>query len=513
MSDEDIEKLVEFYAKGRTEKNQVLVRTFLQKDRSKVQSLLDAWENSEEKWKDLSEVFPEGKDILQGYKVSTMGQFENKNGDPMKGNMIESGYLRVRIGEEKWRKPSHRYVALAFLPRVEGKDVVHHINGLPFDNRVANLQWVTDAENSQAAWEDGGGNQKRLRPVRELDEDGNVIAVYKSIVEVSEKTGILKSNIHRVCSTGTKKTNGRYFEYDENDENKKEPKPKKSYGGQPIGLFNVKTGEMVKGPYNISLYIKKGIITKAGCQWRKIEAKDDEKSDEKWVQFRNTTYIVSNTGRVKDDKGNDRRTYPSAQGEYRKITLVIDGENKVMQLSRVVAEVFIPLPAGYTMDELQVDHINRKTLDNRVENLRWLTREENIRAANEKPVLQIDLDGNILKRFRSVTEAAKEFNTLTTNISACCLKQVNSCQNFIFRYENSYSDEEKKYILNMTYIGRNHIVQQLDLENNPVKRWLGVKEVAKFCEIPRSTMDGKIKRGMEVKGFYWKLAKDMENMA
>lgn len=519
MSDEDIEKLVQFYAKDRTEKNQVLVRTFLQKDRSKVQSLLDAWENSEEKWKDLSEVFPEGKDVLQGYKVSTMGQFENKNGDPMKGNMIESGYLRVRIGEEKWRKPSHRYVALAFLPRVEGKDVVHHINGLPFDNRVANLQWVTDAENSQAAWEDGGGNQKRLRSIRELDEDGNVIATYKSIVEASEKSGITVSSIQRVCSKGLRKTQGHYFEYDENDENKREPKPKKSYGGQPVGLFNVKTGEMVRGPFNsitetgvnnISSYIKKGRITKAGCQWRKIEKKDDEKSDEKWVQFRNTTYMVSNTGRVKDNKGNNRKTYPSAQGEYHKITLVIDGEIKVMQLSRVVAEAFIPLPAGYTIDELQVDHINRKTLDNRVENLRWLTREENARAANEKPVLQIDLDGNIIKRFRSVTEAAKHFDVTTGNISASCTKRVKCCQNFFFRYDDgTYTEEEKQYILDVTCVGQNRIVQQFDMEGNTVKRWLSTKDVAVFCNISYQAMRLRIKKGIEVAGFLWKYADEL----
>lgn len=42
---------------------------------------------------------------------------------------------------------------------------------------------------------------------------------------------------------------------------------------------------------------------------------------------------------------------------------------------RLVAETFIPNPEN----KREVDHINRNTSDNRVENLRWVTRSENNR--------------------------------------------------------------------------------------------------------------------------------------
>ena len=54
---------------------------------------------------------------------------------------------------------------------------------------------------------------------------------------------------------------------------------------------------------------------------------------------------------------------------YRSYTI----NGKTIDGHRLVAEKYLPNPEG----KPQVDHINRIRHDNRVENLRWVTREEN----------------------------------------------------------------------------------------------------------------------------------------
>jgi hypothetical protein len=76
----------------------------------------------------------------------------------------------------------------------------------------------------------------------------------------------------------------------------------------------------------------------------------------------------SNTGKIKKLKP---RLAP--RSSYYSVNLYKDKKVKTHYIHRLVAEAFIPNPEN----KPQVDHENKIRTDNRIENLRWLTHQQN----------------------------------------------------------------------------------------------------------------------------------------
>ena len=175
-------------------------------------------------------------------------------------------------------------------------------------------------------------------------------------------------------------------------------------------------------------------------------------------------YQISNIGRVRSlnyakKKGNVRvmKPYLNKQGYWR--INFPKGNKKLIHkfIHTLVAEAFIPNPEN----KPEVDHINTIPSDNRVCNLRWVTKSENqnnpltlkhkseaikgrplpkeqvmkMRETNPIKTEVICIETNIV--YESASEAARQTGIPQGNISRACRKGGNMAGGYSWKYLKS----------------------------------------------------------------------------
>lgn len=153
----------------------------------------------------------------------------------------------------------------------------------------------------------------------------------------------------------------------------------------------------------------------------------------------NGRYAVSSAGKVRNNKtGRILVASPNKKG-YLRLRL---GRGKDYRVHRLVAEAFIPNPEGKPC----VDHINTIKDDNRVENLRWVTVDENNHnpltqekvQEYGKPIIQLTIKGNTIAFYKFTQDAENNTGVTRQNISQCIKDKRKTAGGYRWMYYEDY---------------------------------------------------------------------------
>lgn len=127
-------------------------------------------------------------DFIPGWQVSNLGRRKNlKTGNITLGSINKNnGYVRWNFGinpetGKQLEYQAHRAVYQAFHPN-ETIDIINHIDGCRNNNRLENLENTSQSQNVLH-----GLQLRSKKSVAQLDEQGNLIALYPSASEAERQ--------------------------------------------------------------------------------------------------------------------------------------------------------------------------------------------------------------------------------------------------------------------------------------------------------------------------------------
>jgi len=331
-------------------------------------------------------------DGYENYEASSFGRIRNKNTGRILKASSKGGYYSVGLSNKKTKSFSvHILVAKAFIPNPENKSQVNHKDKNGLNNKINNLEWNTNKENSihRSAGVKQTTNQN-LEIYRINPNTNEILQKYNSIEDAAKY--ILENNNN-------------------------------------LKFNNIRSG--------ISMVINNKQQTAYQYKWKKVEQNTFE--NEEWREVviddkKIVGYYVSSLGRFKNKKGIIMKNYKPHHSGYIYLRVNI----QKYALHRLVAQTFIPNLENKPF----VNHIDGNKINNSVINLEWCTCSENnlhnhkigLSKGHTRKIIQYDLEMNEIKKFDKILDASKELNICYSSIKAVLCKKQNTAGGFIFKY-------------------------------------------------------------------------------
>jgi hypothetical protein len=267
---------------------------------------------------------------LKKYKISTHGRIKNSETGRILKQKITNGYYVVNLWDAKNEKTVSvtisRYVLITFKSCDKERNIVNHIDGDKLNNHISNLEWTTQKENINHAY-DNNLVQINKKAVIKLDKSGKELECFNSIKLASESIGLTRHAIIRVLKGKNQTAGGYCWKYADERENKE-------------------------------------------CAFDDTEFKVINGYEKYYVSKNGDIYSSTTNKILKPVKNKSGYTY---------VTLSTSNKKKCNKYIHIlVANAYIDNPD----DKKYVNHKDKDRSNNKLSNLEWVTARENMIHAN-----------------------------------------------------------------------------------------------------------------------------------
>ena len=141
-------------------------------------------------------------------------------------------------------------------------------------------------------------------------------------------------------------------------------------------------------------------------------------------------YSVSTEGRIRKNSNRKILSPTRKPSGYVQINLLTnDGRRKKEYIHRLVALTFLP-----NYDHLpEVNHIDGVRDNNVLENLEWVTHQENMdKSTRPTQIIVKRTNGDVIGEFNKIQDACSALELTDSNVSACLYGKQKTHKGFIF---------------------------------------------------------------------------------
>lgn len=148
-------------------------------------------------------------------------------------------------------------------------------------------------------------------------------------------------------------------------------------------------------------------------------------------------YQVSNLGNIRSLQSRwGKRVQPRivnqhiTENGYKRVGLSKNNKQKLFMVHRLVADTFMPNSNA----NLEINHKDYCRTNNNLNNLEWMSHEDNVKYSKSIKIKQLSLDRKMIKTWDSIVEVEKLLKIDHRQICACLKKKQKTCHGFVWEY-------------------------------------------------------------------------------